>query len=151
MAKSVRSSQQKRFELPPNYKDSEDLHEETEFRQDAEHRGQVKRSGPYSVQKAQNHERLSHDSHKYNIPSDNTNLNQAAMELLLGQESGSSRPAQFPLGNTDSKAAKKKIDIKNLINQSKIKRFQSNLNQGPQASKHTAPATNPSIRSCQEQ
>lgn len=39
---------------------------------------------------------------------------------------------QLAFSSTDSKTAKKKIDIKNLINQSKIKRLQNNLKQGKQ-------------------
>ena len=67
------------------------------------------------------------------------------MELMVGQGSSKSGGGQLGFSSTDSKAAKKKIDIKNLINQSKIKRLQNNLKQGKQAPQQPS-AANSRIR-----
>lgn len=58
---------------------------------------------------------------------DGTDYQERKMDALNGLGSCKSGGAQIAYNSTDSKANKKKIDIKNLINQSKIKRLQNNL------------------------
>lgn len=118
MAKSVRSSQQKKFDLPASNRDSEDRRGEgeAEDRKDARGKFLVKRSGPFSVQQSQTHHRRSHEGSALKEPKDDGDCNERGLDLLLGQGAGLSRVGQLALRSTDGKAAKKKIDIKNLIN-----------------------------------
>lgn len=135
IAKSVRSSQNKKFQLPASNRESDGRRGELDGHDCDEVRGKflTKPSGPFALQQQQKHGRRSQEGAHHNEREDDGDYQERKMELMVGQGSSKSGGGQLAFSSTDSKAAKKKIDIKNLINQSKIKRLQNNLKQGKQA------------------
>lgn len=131
IAKSVRSSQNKKINLAPtSTRDSERGGKQGQLDgndcDDARAKFLLQPTGPLSVHhQMRKHGKRSREEAGPN--DDGTDYQERKMDALNGLGSCKSGGAQIAYNSTDSKANKKKIDIKNLINQSKIKRLQNNL------------------------